>query len=1330
MKKKFLLILMLLLPAITISLFSQPMASMRVPYRQLIISEYSAAEPNSYVELTNVGDSTVNLNEHWIFSCNQRSVALGAANIIRDTEGNLVNAYFTAISDDYKVRLPNFLLKPGESFVMMPVYDRTTEKGELIQREKMVEASKFFIHMRETAADSTIYKSYYPHYQNFNFDSISRPGASNTSGDATLNLNPYGRFIIQQRVYNSEGVVYDSVLIDGFKHLFNPTGGGDWEYPNIAGVSAAPTTHTLVRKSSVTHGNLNWNLSAGVSAEDSEWLPIPKLSTRNIWTTVGKHGNFSPSATSAIIGIDLAGQTLTVPWGIYKIANGDSLFNFMTLGPGMAWRYQTNSQNFESGSHSIVQDGDTLMLYTTGAVLDRKYLRIIQQDPAANETRVFPMRTLKLPNPIIPFDSLTWGDMPYYVTQYPSIPDTIGNIPYATRVDSLFTYLEKAEKATWEIIWVDGLPRVDLLNGDILKVTAENGTDTKDYYLDVLPFAPGHNAFLASITWPDKPGFLMGWDQDTIPRFDSRVTVYNILLPYHHSGVPALQTTLQDPDAMVTIFPAKSIDGTAADRTTHIQVTAEDDSVVLNYYIVFNKEKLAEQAWEAEPMFSELSYRAPTDPSAAIEIYNPGTLPIDLSNYMIITHSNTLKVALAAASTMTAGQYSTRYSRGYIPGFKWPGTSAEYLTNPGVMVFDPVVDPILEPGKTFTMYVSGYEGPYHWINERYNILFLNQYAPAQAWLEFGGNAWGETGQFDAVLRPVTSNTSTWLLKIVNDSIQRGLKPIRDVADFEIIDLWGKNPSVAADFKVAGRPVIASNRSVFIRKPHIYLPSAENLYGRGTNAEDSDWIYIISGDTYNGVVYNGELCAIDLGYHTANDATFFRSVVYSDVYKVDDGFEGNLSISGVSNSENVETFLNNLIKADVGQTLVISATEGGPAKAPADAVAANDLLTVTSQDGLNQTVYSISLAPLDGNNNLTLAGGSSLVLARDGNTGSISGFPFGTTLSSVFEQVVKPELASLIIVDAMGQLLPLSVMNTDVVKVSALADKQAYIKVIAENGTSALYNLQPASSASDAYVLSDLYSVNQEASTVDVVPVGTAVSAFLANLKPVPGATMQIRTKTGGARNLGDLNLDDFLYVTSQDQSVTKIYFIQFIGEAEGLQTEFRTLAPAPSNLILTGVAADGMVASATISWNHDSEMEFGFVITRNGAPVDTVAAATFTDQGLSKGATYQYSVYAYNEFGNSEAVALEVLAWPTAVEQKVANGISIYPNVTTDMVYFSNVPDNSRIVLIDLAGRNILVKNASELKGGLSLQPYANGYYLIKVMKGHEYVESVKILKK
>jgi len=83
----------------------------------------------------------------------------------------------------------------------------------------------------------------------------------------------------------------------------------------------------------------------------------------------------------------------------------------------------------------------------------------------------------------------------------------------------------------------------------------------------------------------------------------------------------------------------------------------------------------------------------------------------------------------------------------------------------------------------------------------------------------------------------------------------------------------------------------------------------------------------------------------------------------------------------------------------------------------------------------------------------------------------------------------------------------------------------------------------------------------------------------------------------------------------------------------------------------------------------------------------------------------------------------------TSVTQGTLGEISIYPNPAADRVYFNNLPENSRIVLVDLLGRNIIEKNSSELSDGLSLQPYTKGYYMIRVMQGPELVKTIKVIK-
>ena len=58
--------------------------------------------------------------------------------------------------------------------------------------------------------------------------------------------------------------------------------GSGWD---VAGVSNGTKDHTLVRKSSVTSGNSDWDISAGSDAGNSEWVVLDQ----NDWTFLGSH---------------------------------------------------------------------------------------------------------------------------------------------------------------------------------------------------------------------------------------------------------------------------------------------------------------------------------------------------------------------------------------------------------------------------------------------------------------------------------------------------------------------------------------------------------------------------------------------------------------------------------------------------------------------------------------------------------------------------------------------------------------------------------------------------------------------------------------------------------------------------------------------------------------------------------------------------------------------------------------------------------------------------------------------------------------------------------
>ena len=71
-----------------------------------------------------------------------------------------------------------------------------------------------------------------------------------------------------------------TIIIDVIGNLTDPGTGNGW---SVAGTENATMNHTLVRKSSVTKGNTNWENSAGTSSSDSEW----EVKDMDDWTSLG-----------------------------------------------------------------------------------------------------------------------------------------------------------------------------------------------------------------------------------------------------------------------------------------------------------------------------------------------------------------------------------------------------------------------------------------------------------------------------------------------------------------------------------------------------------------------------------------------------------------------------------------------------------------------------------------------------------------------------------------------------------------------------------------------------------------------------------------------------------------------------------------------------------------------------------------------------------------------------------------------------------------------------------------------------------------------------------
>jgi hypothetical protein len=602
MKLKLLLFLMML----TGMLYAQE------PYRNLIISEARMnAQNDNHVELTNMGNDPVNLSEFkfvlmrpWI-----PEPILDPWNDPWVPEGNRM------------FMLPDVVLQPGESFVLTSAYDfgprqyyNKVDGFEGNQRPKQIDIydlADFLIHIKEPKSDV------YPDVK----DSVT---TTERYGDnyqwVWETWEGRGCFMIEHHF--AEG---DSAVIDQVGGVFDDNGRNFARSYDVAGVTGASGNSLLVRKFSVKTGNLDFANARGVGLDDSEWMPVQRPSGynswRDLWWTVGNHGAYvldENTLESDVIDVDFAGKTLTVPWGIRRL---DDIMRNMVKKPGIAWNYDLNPIR-EDSLYLSARTGDKLTVYVFGNELQTATFDIIVAEPTADANMVVPMARVNIgsvwvggpvrTNTQAGIEGFDWPRVTTHASGVDTITGTWHGLPFAMRTDTLAKYLEKPANATWEFVFADGVERPDLKNGDKLKVTAQNGA-VKEYFIQVRPYGPSHNADLLAITWPDIPDFyrgIFGWMGDTVPNFNATTYNYRVTVPLDVDGIPALVAKTSNLNAKVDVKRATSLSGTIEDRTVSFVVTAEDDSVTNTYNVELIKEKNPAdlQPYHAEPFLSELVF--------------------------------------------------------------------------------------------------------------------------------------------------------------------------------------------------------------------------------------------------------------------------------------------------------------------------------------------------------------------------------------------------------------------------------------------------------------------------------------------------------------------------------------------------------------------------------------------------------------------------------------------------------------------------------------------------------------------------------------------------
>src|SRR5690554_6535274 len=121
------------------------------PYRNLVISEAFVHWETSYIEITNMGDRDINLKEFKLGGGRSTSIP--------------ENLFEDPWSSSYRMFLPDFVLKPGESYVITSAFDfgpreykRDPYSSGALERPKnpqWYDLADILMHLPEAAGDET-----------------------------------------------------------------------------------------------------------------------------------------------------------------------------------------------------------------------------------------------------------------------------------------------------------------------------------------------------------------------------------------------------------------------------------------------------------------------------------------------------------------------------------------------------------------------------------------------------------------------------------------------------------------------------------------------------------------------------------------------------------------------------------------------------------------------------------------------------------------------------------------------------------------------------------------------------------------------------------------------------------------------------------------------------------------------------------------------------------------------------------------------------------------------------------------------------------------------
>ena len=1127
-----------------------------VKYPNLLITEcrFNPSQ-RAYVEITNLEDTAVNLS------------SMRLVNGYWDSYVNFDPAtrYFTKPAWRGEIFLTG-TLEPGESFVCAYIYAEPDSMATTITNNnnsaKMISKITWPVFRSSDFGNPNVLTDLNPGLQEFLDDSVfmAQVGTAHynymfrTAGQNQILLLYDYDYYVTDSVTALVDTLSNSIAMDVCNVWLNE---GSLAVPNVsasvAGIEGATGSHTMIRKTTGFQ-TADWiNESRGISSEDSQWWIVPNAPGNEVYSTVGNYGDYSISFTAkenTTAVVNHNDKTITVPW---EALRGEPVTdNYIDFGDGMAWTFVRDTLEGADSAYTRVRDGDLLQVYAFGDDMETETYSFKVLAPTS-DIAIARTKIAKAANG-------GYANNGYFnITEGIPGMDSILNIRYQLRIDTLYKYIETPPEAKVEIVFVDGDDtRIDLMDGDILRVTSQDGTTVKDYYLQVNEYGASRSTTLSAIRWPDYDrDYYFEWEylrKDTFPDFSPAKKNYTLLLPDDYRTVPAIVATASDLNSRVVINRATSLTGTIEQRTSTITVYSEASDTIFDEYFIVFKLDIKTQLTDAEPFISEI-LRGRFNADNYIQLYNPnnGVEALDMGHYLLVNAPGSSDEFTAITNFQApATPTDPDVHRCYVPGYKYAYNTngsedpADWTWKDGVVggiTPDPDVNALTVPGDVFIMSAHS-----RTIGRE---LVLNQNGDSTDWIvdvNFTDNPnFPNASQGGCVVATDFNKTvrSLFLYKIENDSILSGKKGIwGSPDDYTLVDrVSGMNSGGPNGYGYA-------NGWLFVREPQIQKGALKDTVTFSANPDSCDWLSLGRQRWADPEIKrNGPQMGNYIGQHVMDPITYHLSTVTSDVYFVDLGFEGDLNIVGEVSTQTVAEFLANLNKKDSLQSITVM--KGVVAKDSTDMMEDGDVVKVVSADGTNATDYVVADRTLSSNTDLVAVGEMGVVVDNENLT--ISGFDYTKAVADVLAGVEAVDAKSIInVIDTADNLVSLLTVSKDTSLVEPMVATKVFngvfFEVVAEDGSVAKYTLVPNALSSDAYVTSNVFTVSQEDNSISGVANGYSVSTFLAYLTPSGNATMKLVNKAGAERTEGQLQFDDKVVVTSEDGTKAAKYVINIYSE--------------------------------------------------------------------------------------------------------------------------------------------------------------------------------------